>query len=106
MLLSEHLILAALFEGILRCAPYGATAWVDRRQLEEIATVIPPLAIPPWRWCGRMQFHAGGGAFMVAAVEAVVGGRPCSDVWIGAKEQEPLVFLRSLSGIDWNYAAF
>lgn len=106
MRLSEHLILAALLEAIIRFAPYGATAWADRRQFEEIARVIPPLAIPPWRWCGRTQFHAGGGAFMIAFIDAVMDGRPRCDIWIGAKEQEPLLFLRSLSGIDWNHAAF
>jgi hypothetical protein len=107
MVLSEHLILAAMFESIIRFAPYGAHAsWVDSRRLEEIAKIIPPLAVPPWRWNGRTQFHAGGGAFMVAMVDVPVAGKRCNDIWIGAKEQEPLLFLRSFSDIDWSYAAF
>jgi hypothetical protein len=105
--LSEHLILAALFEAIIRFAPYGAaSSWVDRHQLDEIAKVIPPLPVSPWRWNGCAQFHAGGGAYMIAFTDVRIGGQPSNDIWIGAKEQEPLLFLQSLPGIDWNYAAF
>jgi hypothetical protein len=107
MALSEHLILAALFEAILRFAPYGAhSSWVDHRRLEEIAKIIPPLAIPPWRWNGHTQIHAGGGAFMVAIRDVLIGGQRCNDIWIGAKQQEPLLFLRSFPDIDWSFAAF
>jgi hypothetical protein len=96
-----------MFEAIIRFAPYGAASlWVDDHQLEEIAKVIPPLAIAPWRWCGRAQLYAGGGAFMVAFRDAVIAGKHSNDVWIGAKQQEPLLFLRSFPEIDWSYSAF
>jgi hypothetical protein len=96
-----------MFEAIIRSAPYGAaSSSVDDHQLEEIVKVIPRLAVPPWRWCGRTQIHAGGGAFMVAIPDVLIGGQRSNDIWIGAKEQEPLLFLRSFPDIDWHFAAF
>jgi hypothetical protein len=95
--LSEHLILACLFEAVLCHARYGAsTSWLEEEKLSEIAMTIPSVAIAPWRWNDGTRFFAGRGAFMCAA-----GG----SVWIGAKTEHPLQFLRPYVGNDWDYVA-
>ena len=105
--LGEHLILACLFEAILCHAPYAANSTgLDRKRVDEIAAVIPPIAIGPWRWLNGGRFHAGGGAFMVV-MGADGEGDSVDSVWIGAKTQAPLAFLHSLADIiDWDSAAF
>jgi hypothetical protein len=106
MTLTEHLILACLFEAILCHSPYGANCVaISRTAAEEIAAFIPPVAISPWRWLDGAAFHAGHGAFMVltglnSPDEQSVG------IWVGAKSQTSLNFLHSIGYIDWEYAAF
>jgi hypothetical protein len=47
--LSEHLILACLFDAVMCHAKYKASvAWLDARQLAQFIETIPPLAIGPW----------------------------------------------------------
>jgi hypothetical protein len=99
MALSEHLILACLFEAIACHAPYGANGMLDQNVIDEIAGIIPPLPIASWQWT-QARFHAGGGAFM-----CVMGGEDGGWVWIGARTHEPLLFLRNYA-VDWDYAAF
>ena len=95
--LSEHLILACLFEAVVCHARYGAsTSWLEEEKLSEIAMTIPSVAIAPWRWNDGTRFFAGRGAFMCAA-----GGT----VWIGAKTEHPLQFLRPYLGKDWEHVA-
>jgi hypothetical protein len=94
--LSEHLILTCLFEAVMCHAEYGASiSWLEDEKLSEIARTIPPVAIAPWRWNGT-RFFAGRGAFMCAA-----GG----SVWIGAKTEHPLQFLKPYVNDDWEYVA-
>jgi hypothetical protein len=105
MALSEHLILTALFEGIM-VAPYGASAaWVTEGTRDQIAAVIEPLAVPPWRWLGPTQFHGKAGAFMVSMANGDVDGKSGYSLWIGAKTQEPLLFLRPFLDDGWDYVA-
>lgn len=94
--LSEHLILACLFEAVICHAKYGASAPLDEKKLSEITNRIPPVAIAPWRWEGS-RFFAGQGAFMWATEHCYV--------WIGAKTEDPLRFLRPYVGNDWDYVA-
>src|SRR5262249_19636290 len=59
MTLSEHLILACLFEAVMCHAPYGASAsWLSGPVLNRIIEHIPSIPISPWRWTGSMQFYA------------------------------------------------
>jgi hypothetical protein len=98
MALSEHLILACLYEGLFR-APYGG--WImglDQKIIDEITAVIPPIAIPPWRWDMGKQFHARGGAFMTVD--------EFGSLMIGAKTQEAVLFLRAYADRDWDHKAF
>jgi DNA invertase Pin-like site-specific DNA recombinase len=95
--LSQHLILACLFEALLCHARYGASiSWLEEQKLSEIARTIPPVAIAPWRWMDGTRFFAGRGAFMCAA-----GG----SVWIGAKTEHPLQFLKPHVDDTWDYVA-
>jgi hypothetical protein len=113
--LSEHLILACLFEAVMCHAIYGVSvAWLEQEKFATIVSQIPPLAIPPWRWVG-MRFFAGGGAFMFAAENGV--GKPYGkksyrrdakryySVHIGAKTEAPLQFLKPLIDDRWEYVA-
>ena len=94
--LSEHLILACLFEAVIGHAKYGASAALEGEKLSEITSRIPPVAIAPWRWDG-IRFFAGQGAFMWATEHGYV--------WIGAKTEHPLQFLRPYVDDDWNHVA-
>lgn len=113
--LSEHLILACLFEAVMCHANYAASvARLEEDKLAAIARHIPPLAIPPWRWPG-MRFFAAQGAFMWAAENG--RGKPYGknrfrsgekkyySVHIGAKTEAPLQPLRPLIDNQWEYLA-
>jgi hypothetical protein len=94
--LSEHLILTCLFEAVICHAKYGASAPLDEEKLSEITSRIPPVAIAPWRWEGT-RFFAGHGAFMWATGYGYM--------WIGAKTEHPLQFLKPYVDGDWVYVA-
>jgi hypothetical protein len=103
--LSEHLILACLFEAMFH-APYSAdAAWLDEGTLMKITTIIPRLAVPPWQWNGPTQFYAKGGAFMVSMANGDIDGKNGYSVWIGAKTQEPLLFLKPYLDEGWENVA-
>jgi hypothetical protein len=101
--LSEHLILACMFEAIVGRSHYGASAaCLGGKSLDEIQRVITPIAIPPWRWMGGTKFYARGGAFMVS----MANGTDTHSVWIGAKSERPLQFLKPYVASDaWEYKA-
>ena len=99
--LSEHLILACVFEAILCHSPYSAiAAWVNRGTLDDIIGKVPALAIPPWRCFGGMRAHVRSGAFMMTNSVGLEGG----GLFIGAKTAEPLQFLGQYSDIQWDRA--
>jgi hypothetical protein len=95
--LSEHLILACLFEAIMCHSPYGA-ATVGAEDLDRIIAHIPPIALNPWRWAGLTRFYAKDGAFMYTMQED-------ESVWIGARTEHPLQFLKLLIDGRWDYVA-
>jgi hypothetical protein len=101
--LSEHLILACLFEAVMCHAKYEASAaWLKEQKLDEIVGHIPPLAIGPWRWM-EARFFASGGAFMCAGRYPLSDGTKDYSVWIGAKTPEPLQCLKPLMDKNWDY---
>jgi hypothetical protein len=103
--LSEHLILACLFEAIVCHSSYGAsTAWLEKDKFSEIVQHIPPLSVEGWRWPGRMRFYAGCGAFMCASSNEDRNKIEHS-IWIGAKTEKPLQFLKPYLDTDWEYVA-
>jgi hypothetical protein len=103
--LSEHLIVMCLFEAIMCHADYGASAaWLDEDKFDAVARNIPPLAIRPWRWM-QTRFFIGQGAFMCAAANGAVNGKKGYSVWIGAKTEQPLRFLKSYLDDRWEYIA-
>jgi hypothetical protein len=107
MTLSEHLILACLFEAIMCRSPYGAsTSWLKSSIVEEIAGQIPPIAIGSWNWGGSTRFHAGGGALMLTMPNGEIGGERGFSIWIGAKTEHPLQFLRPYIDDRWEYTSF
>jgi hypothetical protein len=109
--LSEHLILACLCEAIMGHANYGASAaWLDEDQLAELIERIPSIALGPWRWLG-LRFFARQGAFMCAAIngemsgkkEREARGKKSYSVWVGAKTEHPLQFLKPFLNDKWEY---
>ncbi len=60
---------------------------------------IPPLAIPPWL---GTQFFARRGAFMCAAENGQHEGKKWYSVWIGAKTEHPLQFIKPLLDKSWG----
>jgi hypothetical protein len=104
--LSEHLILAAIFEAVMCHSPYGASAaWLREDILSDTANHVPPIAINPWRWLGPTRFYGKNGAFMYSMVNGGSEGDQCYSVWVGAKTEEPLQFLRPFLSKDWDYVA-
>jgi hypothetical protein len=103
--LSEHLILACLFEAVMCHSPYGASAaWLPRSVLEQIIEHVPPIPIAPWGW-GEMRFYAGAGAYMIAAANGEIDGSPGYSVWIGAKTEHPLQVPKGFIDDGWEYVA-
>jgi hypothetical protein len=104
--LSEHLILACLLEAIMSHSPYGAAAsWLERSALDRIIEHIPPIPVGSWRWAGSTRFYAKGGAFMYTMSNDEIDGRQGYSVWIGAKTDHPLRFLKLFIDKDWEYVA-
>jgi hypothetical protein len=65
IVLSEHLILACVFEAVCHHSPYGASAsWLEQSVLDKISEHIPPISINPWKWGVSVRFYAKGGNFM------------------------------------------
>ncbi|SRR5579883_1603182 len=106
ILLSEHLILACLFEATTCHSRYGAAAsWLEESILNRIIDHIPPVPINPWRWTGATRFYAGGGAFMYTMTNGQMDGKQGYSVWIGAKTEHPLQFLKPFIDDRWEYVA-
>jgi hypothetical protein len=106
IVLSEHLILACLFEAIICHSPYGATvSWLPEAVLDRIVQHIPPIAVNPWGWCGSTRFYAKGGAFMNTMPNGKINGEQGYSVWIGAKTEQPLGFLKPHIDKGWEYVA-
>jgi hypothetical protein len=105
MRVSEHLILACLFEAIMCHARFSASAArLEEGKFATLVEQIPPIAIPPWGWIGS-RFFARNGAFMCAAVNGEAKGKKYYSVWIGAKTEHPLQFLRPLLDESWGYVS-
>jgi hypothetical protein len=97
--LSEHLILACLFEALMCHAQYRASvAWLDKDQLDPLIECVPPIALGPWRWLG-MRFFVRQGAFMCACAN----GTEHYSAWLGAKTEYPLQFLKPFLNNDWDH---
>jgi hypothetical protein len=106
IVLSEHLILACLFEAIMCHSPYGAAAaWLEESILNRIIEHIPPVPINAWRWTGATRFYAGGGAFMYAMPSGEIDGKQGYSVWDGAKSEHPLRLVKPFIDDGWEYVA-
>ena len=105
--LSEHLILACLFEAVGCHSKYGAAAaWLEERVLNEIVRAVPPIAVGEWRWLDGARFYARRGAFMYACPNGTdAKGMSGFSVWIGAKTEHPLQFLRPYLDESWEFVA-
>ncbi len=106
IVLSEHLILACLFEATMCHSPYGASAsWLGEAVVNQIIEHIPPIAINPWRWNGSTRLYAKGGAFMFTMFNGEIDGEAVYSVWTGAKSEQPLQFLKPLIDKSWEYVS-
>jgi len=105
MTLTQHLILACLFEAIMCHARYGASsAWLEPSAFTSIVEQVPPIAIGPWHWGGEARFYAKNGAFMYSMTNTIRGEKGYS-VWVGAKTEHPLQFLKPYLDKSWEWAA-
>jgi hypothetical protein len=91
-----------MFEAVFCHSLYGAAAaCLDQETLSAIERVVPPVAINPWRWLGPNRLYARNGVFM----NAVSNGKDVYSVWIGAKTEGPLQFLKPYLNDRWEYKA-
>jgi hypothetical protein len=106
MTLSAFLIQACLFEGLGR-APYGASAaWADEQALERVVAPLRPLPLPPWHWPAYpSRLWYGGGAFAAAGPNGEYQGKKGFSIWVGAKTDQPLAYLREIVDEGWEYVA-
>jgi hypothetical protein len=97
MPLSEFLIGACLFEAIMQ-APFGASAaCADKSTLDKIIAELRPLSLVPWRWPWYpSKFFGRDGAFMFVAPNDDNFGNKGFSIWIGAKTEQPLTFLKPI----------
>lgn len=94
--LSQHLMLACLSAAVPKRTPYRATSAedLDDELISKLEKLVPPLALPPWKWCGNMRFCAKNGVFMMAREPGLV--------WLGAKTAQSFKPLkRYLNEDDW-----
>ena len=104
--LSEHLILACLFEATMCHSHYGASAsWLEQSVLDKIIEHIPPISVNPWKWGGSAQFYAKGGSTMYTMPNGEIDGKQGYSVWIGAKTEHPLRLVKPFIDKDWEYVA-
>jgi len=107
--LSEHLILACLLEGTLRHCAYGAShIQLDETSLDQITASVRPVEIPPLRWPaagGHAHFFAKNGAFLVSANRPPSRKRITHQVWVGARTEMPLQFLKPFLDRRWADAS-
>jgi hypothetical protein len=106
IVLTKHLILACLFEATTCHSTYGASAsWLSEAVLSRIIEHIPPVAIKPWRWGGSARFYAKGGAFMFTMQNGQIDDEQSYSVWVGAKTEHPLQFIKPFIDNGWEYVA-
>jgi len=103
--LSEHLVLACMYEAITCHARYGAyNEWLPQDRIEQIVQHIPALPLNPWGWLGETRFFAHAGAFMHVMVFDN-GEENGGSVMIGAKTEHPLAFLKPMIDGLWEYVS-
>jgi len=98
--MSEHLIIACLFEAPMN-TPYGAmTSVLPADTLKKIEQVVWPVAVPPWLWFSCRVFCANGIVMSALSVDD-----DTYTVWLGAHTADPLQFLKPFINGDWDYVA-
>jgi hypothetical protein len=107
MKLSEFLIQACLLEGLWQ-APYGASiAWANEATLARVLQPLRPLPIAPWRWpAAPTRLYAGGGVFALACPNGEWQGVQGFSLWVGAKREHPLAYLREIVDERWEWVEF
>lgn len=102
---TEHLLMACLFEAVMSHARYGASSgfmpWGAFKVLER---ELPALKLGAWGMAGGLRFYARGGAVMCAARNDR-GGEAGYSVFIGSKTEEAVRFLNGIRGVRWDYWA-
>jgi hypothetical protein len=106
VLLSEFLIQVCLLEGVFG-APYGASAsWVNQLTLERVTAPLQLVPFGPWRWPAYpTRFWAANGAFVFACPNGPSAELPAFSIWVGAKSETPLGYLRAIVDDGWEYTA-
>ncbi len=104
--LSTALIQAFIHEAV-GVAPYcAAGAWVDEEDVETILSHVKPLPVAGWRIPVPTQFCAGQGAIGVVMENTAGVGEDGWSVFLGARTEQPLGFLREMDPELWDVAAF
>ena len=105
--LSEFLIQACLFEAI-QSAPHGASAsWGNQDLLDRVTAPLKLVPLGAWRWPSYPhRFWAGGGTFVSACPNGIVDGELGYSIWVGAKAEEPLQYLKVIVDKSWEHKTF
>jgi hypothetical protein len=105
--LSGFLIQICLFEAIFG-APYGASAsWVDQVTLDRVTAPLRLLPLGPWRWpADPGRFWACNGAFVFSCPNGPAPEFPAFSIWVGARSETSLAYLKSIADKGWEHIAF
>ena len=105
---SGYTFIAAAVRGLHLVCPAGLFLDPLRQALvarSDFSHCLPSLwcaTIAPWRWMDGTGFFAGQGTFIHATGR---NDRKGGYVWIGAKTEHLLQFLRPYVGNGWDYVA-
>jgi len=104
--LSGFLIQICLFEAILG-APFGASASsIDQATLDLVTASLRLVPLGAWRWPAYPgRFWARNGAFVFACPNGPPDEIPAFSVWVGARSETPLGYLKSIVDDSWEYTA-
>jgi hypothetical protein len=107
MTLSEFLIQACLLEGLMQAPCAAAAGWLADDVLERVIAPLRSLPLSPWHWPAYpSRFFVGGGAFVFACPNGEFEGRAGYSVWVGAKTEHSLAYLREVVDESWEYVGF
>jgi hypothetical protein len=104
MTLSEFLIQACLVEGLWQ-APIGASAsCVEGASLAWVTGSLRLVPLAPWHWPAYpARLYASSGAFVFVCPNGD-GRENGFSVWAGAKNLQPLAYLREVIDEGWEYS--
>ncbi len=89
-------------------AEHGACAsWANQALLDRVTAPLEPVPLGAWRWPSYPhRFWAGSGAFVSACRNGIVNGEPGYTIVVGARDEEPLDYLKAIVDRSWEHRTF